>query len=42
MNLSICLLKGDVDTDVVTISCSVRPSAIPSVTILKIEGNRRP
>ena len=28
--------------DVVTISCSVRLSAIPSVTILKIVGNRRP
>ena len=28
------------DADVVTISCSVRLSAIPSVTILTIGGNR--
>ena len=30
------------DTDVVTTPCSVGPYAIPSVTILKIGGNRRP
>ena len=30
------------DTDIVTTSCSVRPSLIPSVMILKIGGNRRP
>ena len=30
------------DADVVTTSCGVRPSTIPSVTILYIGGNRRP
>ena len=30
------------DADVLSTSCSVRPSAISSVTILYIGGNRRP
>ena len=32
----------DAPHDAVTTSCSVRPSVIPSVTIVKIGGNRRP
>ena len=40
--LSCDTLQLPCDADIVTVSCSVRRSAIPSVTILKIGRNRSP